>query len=59
MHAKLLFVVILSGFHGLLAVWRKKLVRGESIPTALLKRLPMMQLFFVVLIVLFVVLKPF
>ncbi len=59
LHSKLIFVLILSGIHGLLAAWRKKLAAGKTIPESWLKALPYIVLLNIVLAVLMAVLKPF
>ncbi len=60
LHAKLLLVVALSGYHGWMTAYSKKLARGEAPVAArtlrLLNEVPALA---VVLIVVLVVVKPF
>lgn len=60
MHAKLLLVLILSGYHGYLSAYAKKLARGERALTGkqlrLLNEVPGVA---VAIIVILVVVKPF
>lgn len=59
-HAKLLLVLALSGYHGYLAVYAKKLVRGEKPLTGknlrLLNEVPAIA---IAIIVVLVIVKPF
>ncbi|MBA17112.1 MAG: hypothetical protein CMN73_12270 [Sphingomonas sp.] len=60
LHAKLLLVVLLSGFHGWAVAYSKKLARGETrFPTRTLRMLNEVPGLAVVLIVILVVVKPF
>ena len=60
LHAKLLFVLLLSGYHGYLSAYAKKLARGERPLSGktlrLLNEVPGVA---VVIIVILVVVKPF
>jgi putative membrane protein len=60
LHAKLLFVVILSGYHGWLAVYAKQLARGERrLPGKTLRLLNEVPGVAVAIIVVLAVVKPF
>src|SRR6185312_13612355 len=60
LHAKLLFVLILSGYHGWLAVYAKKLARGEHpLKGKQLRLLNEVPGIVVAIIVVLVVVKPF
>ncbi|MEP3052094.1 MAG: protoporphyrinogen oxidase HemJ [Erythrobacter sp.] len=59
-HAKLLFVIVLSGYHGWLGGYAKKLARGEQTLTGkqlrLINEVPGLA---IVLIVILVIVRPF
>ena len=59
-HLKLLFVIILSGFHGMFSRWRRDFERGENRKTQrffrIVNEVPAVLM---ILIVLLVVVKPF
>jgi putative membrane protein len=60
LHAKLLFVLILSGYHGWLAVYAKKLARGERpLEGRKLRMLNEVPGIAVAIIVVLAVVKPF
>jgi putative membrane protein len=60
LHAKLLFVLILSGYHGWLSAYAKKLARGERpLDGKRLRMLNEVPGIFVAIIVVLVVVKPF
>lgn len=60
LHAKLLFVLILSGYHGWLSVYAKKLARGERpLEGKKLRMLNEVPGIVVAIIVVLVVVKPF
>lgn len=60
LHAKLLLVVGLSGYHGWAVAYSRKLARGEaSLPSRSLRMLNEVPALAVVLIVVLVVVKPF
>ncbi|ALE17816.1 Protoporphyrinogen IX oxidase [Altererythrobacter epoxidivorans] len=59
-HAKLLFVIVLSGYHGWLSAYAKKLARGErSMDGKTLRLLNEVPGLAAVVIVILVVIKPF
>lgn len=60
LHAKLLFVLILSGYHGWLSAYAQKLARGERpLDGKRLRMLNEVPGIFVAIIVVLVVVKPF
>mgnify|MGYP001224727367 CR=1 FL=1 len=60
LHAKLLLVVLLSGYHGWMVGYSKRLARGKpSLSLKSLKLLNEVPALFVVLIVILAVVKPF
>jgi putative membrane protein len=60
LHAKLLIVIALSGFHGWAVGYSKRLAKGEArLPTRRLRMLNELPALAVVLIVYLVVVKPF
>ncbi len=60
LHAKLLFVLLLAGYHGWAVGYSKKLAAGKAaIPTRTLRMLNELPAIGVVLIVILVVVKPF
>jgi len=60
LHAKLLLVLLLSGYHGYLSAYSKKLARGErTLPGKTLRLLNEVPGIAVALIVVLVVVKPF
>jgi putative membrane protein len=60
LHAKLLIVIALSGFHGWAVAYSKRLAKGEArLPTRRLRMLNELPALAVVLIVYLVVVKPF
>ena len=60
LHAKLLMVLFLSGFHGVLSKTRKELARGERSRSSKFYRLVNeVPSIFIILIVIFVVVRPF
>jgi putative membrane protein len=60
LHAKLLFVFLLSGFHGALSRWRKDFAADRNTRSARFYRIANeVPTVFMILIVLLVVMKPF
>lgn len=60
LHAKLVLVLVLSGFHGLLARWRKDFVEGRNRRSSRFYRLNNeVPALFIILIVILVIVRPF
>jgi protoporphyrinogen IX oxidase len=60
LHAKLLLVVVMSGYHGWMTVYAKKLAAGQATLTARqLRMINELPALFVTFIVILVVVKPF
>ncbi|MBL7598926.1 CopD family protein, partial [Escherichia coli] len=60
LHAKLLIVLLLSGFHGWAVAYSKKLAKGQGgIPARRLRMLGELPALAVILIVILAVVKPF
>lgn len=60
LHAKLLLVVLLSGYHGWMVGYAKKLARGQaSLPNRTLRMMNEVPALAVTLIVILVIVKPF
>lgn len=60
MHGKLLFVVLLTAFHHLLGIWRKKFLRDENKrPAKFYRRVNEVPTLLMIGIVIFVIVQPF
>lgn len=60
MHAKLTLVVLMTGFHHALGVWRKKFARDENVKSAKFYRIANeVPTLILILIVILAVVKPF
>lgn len=60
MHAKLFLVVVISGFHGMLARWRKRFLRDENKHTAkFYRQINEIPTVLMIGIVILVIVKPF
>ncbi len=60
LHAKLLLVFLLSGFHGVLSKWRKKIAAGERDKTEkFYRKINEVPAVFIIVVVILAVAKPF
>ena len=60
LHAKLLLVFILSGFHGMFSRWRKDFAAGTRKRTEkFYRRVNEVPAFFIILIVILIIVRPF
>ncbi|MEZ0259846.1 MAG: protoporphyrinogen oxidase HemJ [Alphaproteobacteria bacterium] len=60
MHAKITLVVLMTGFHGLLARWRKQFVKDQNTRSAkFYRRVNEVPTVLMIIIVILVVMKPF
>ncbi|MFC3053670.1 protoporphyrinogen oxidase HemJ [Kordiimonas pumila] len=60
LHAKLLLVFILSGFHGMMSRWRKDLAAGvRKKNSAFFRKMNEVPAIFIILIVILVIVRPF
>ncbi|MBL4639963.1 MAG: CopD family protein [Kordiimonadaceae bacterium] len=59
-HAKLLFVFLLSGLHGVFSKWAKKFAAGERAKTEkFYRKINELPAFFIIVIVILVIVRPF
>jgi len=60
LHAKLLLVFLLSGFHGMLSRWRKNFANGERKKSEkFYRRVNEVPAFFIIIVVILVIVRPF